>query len=161
MNVQTSQQLALWLAKNQPLVFKQLVRESARQGQLRGVTDWLSAVGSSLSSAVQAAGSFIASPEGMATLGTIGGMVLQTRAQKDALKVQIANARAGYAPVPIESVGANPNSSIPIYVDPVTGQRYPLTSQVSQSLMPTMTLQSMLPWLLGGGLILVVLLFRK
>ena len=143
-------ELAMWIARNQPLVFQQLVREANRRGQLSGITDWLSTVGSSLGEAAKSVGSFLGSKEGIATVGTIGALYLQSQAQKDALKLQVRQAQAGQSPVPIQSVGANPYSSVPIYTDPLTGQQSYLTPQLTAQLQPGMNWSQVVPWILGG-----------
>lgn len=126
--------LALWLSQNQPQVFAALLAKANKQGQLHGITDWLSSVGTSLSSAVQSAGSFLASPAGVGTLAAIGTTYLQTQAQKDALKLQMAQAQAGYAMQPIVSNATS--QQYPMYYNAQTGQYQPLTSSLTNQLMP-------------------------
>lgn len=150
-------ELAVWIARNQPHVFEALVREANKRGQLHGITDWLSSVGSSLGDAAKSVGSFLTSQQGIATLGTIGGLYLQTQAQKDALKLQIRQAQVGQAPIPIQSVGANPYSSVPVYTDPTTGQSYSLTPQLTSQLQSGNGWRDSLPWLIGGGFLILVL----
>lgn len=163
------EELALWLAKNQPQVFKSVLRtlaqdEARRRGTgMAGISDWLSGIGSTLGGAVKSVGSFITSPTGLATLTAAGGLYLQTQAQKDALKVQVANARAGYSPAPIQTIGTTPQTQLPVYTDPATGIQYPFTSQLSSQLMPQKTFRDYLPWIgLGiGGVALVYFLTRS
>lgn len=153
--------LALWIAQNQPHVFKALTAEANKSGQLNGITDWLSSVGSSLGTAVKSVGSFLTSPAGLASLTTAGGLYLQTQAQKDALKLQVAQAQAGYPPQPVYSAGANGQATY--YVDPSTGRQYPLTPELTNYLQPAKTIKDYLPWigLAGGGLLLMFVLGRK
>lgn len=158
MNVKSGEALAIWLAQNQPQVF-QAMYEAAHRDQnvqrgMHGISDWLSAVGTSIGTAAKAVGQFVTSKEGLATLGTIGGLYLQTQAQKDALKLQVANAQAGQAPAPVQSVGANPYSAVPVYIDPVTGQQQALTPQLAQQLAPS-PLQQYGPWMMIGGALLL------
>lgn len=155
MNKQNADALANWLARNQPQVFEQLYKAAHQRAQLSGITDWLSAVGTSVGTAAKSVGSFLTSQEGMATLGTIGSIYLQSQAQKDALKLQVANAQAGYAPANVQTVGANPYNSVPVYVDPVTGYQQPLTPQLTQQLMPPSSIMQYLPWVLAGGVVLL------
>lgn len=145
--------LAAWLAQNQPDVFKALVAKANASGKLHGITDWLSNVGTSFGSAVKAVGSFVASPAGMGALTSMAGVYLQSQAQKDALKLQVSMAQAGYAPAPVVTNATS--GQYPMYVDPRTGQQIPLTSQLANSLMPQRSLSDYWPWLLGGGLLLV------
>lgn len=149
--------LALWIAKNQPQVFERLMRSAQQRAQLSGITDWLSSVGTSLGGAVKSVGSFLSSPEGMATVGALGTVYLQTQAQKDALKLQLSQARAGYPPQPVYSVGTQ---NVPYYQDPATGQSYPLTSQLASQLQPPM---NWTPIAIAGGVgaLLLVLFMGK
>jgi len=150
---------ALWLAHNQPEVFEGALR--AAQGKsvprsvsnLAGISDVLSSFGTSFTTAVKSVGSFVASPQGMATIGTIGGMYLQSQAQKDALKLQVATIKAGYPPQPVTNSGYNTNSAVPIYGP--TGEV--LTSQLANQLTPSASLMNYAPWILitlGAGYLL-------
>lgn len=152
--------LAIWLAENQPEVFEALLRSA--QGKnvprdaagLAGIADTLSALGTSFGSAVRSVGSFLTSEQGMRTLGTVGGLYLQSQAQRDALRLQTAQVQAGYAPYPVQNVGVNTDSAVPVYGP--TGQR--LTPTLAQQLMPQGSiLRDYLPWLLlfGGALALL------
>lgn len=156
-----AESLALWLAQNQPNVFKALTVEANKRGRLNGITDWLSNVGSSLGGAVKSVGSFLTSEEGLGALTAAGGLYLQSQAQKDALKIQVAQAQAGYPPAPVYSAGSNPNSQIPYYVDPSTGKQYSLTPQLTNYLMPQKTFQDYLPWIMGGAFAIVAFLAIK
>jgi len=147
--------LALWLAQNQPHVFQALMQHSRQRAQLSGVTDWLSSVGTSLGGAVKSVGSFLTSQEGIATLGALGTTYLTTRAQRDALRVQVAQAQAGYPPQPVYTVGTD---QTPYYRDPATGQSYPLTSQIANQLQPAM---NWTPLLIGGGVLFTILLLMR
>lgn len=153
---QSAQSLAIWLAQEQPQVFEALLRKSMGEPkpQLNGLTDWLSSIGTTIGSAVTSASKYLTSEDGIKTLSTIGSVYLQTQAQKDALKLQLAQAQAGNALYPIQSVGANYNTAVPIYTP--TGQS--LTPSLTNQLWPTQT-TNWLPWLLGGGALLLVGLF--
>lgn len=152
--------LARWLADNQPEVFEgvlrtALVKKTPRSTVgLSGISETLSAFGTSFGSAVKSVGSFLTSEDGMKALGTVGGLYLQSQAQKDALKLQTAVVQAGYSPYPVQNVGVNTNGASPIYTP--TGQY--LTSSLANQLTPkTSVLQEYLPWVLlfGGGLALL------
>lgn len=149
--------LAVWLADNQPEVFEGVLRtalvKNAPRGVagLSGITETLSSLGTSFGSAVKSVGSFLTSDNGMKTLGTVGGLYLQSQAQKDALKLQSSMVQAGYAPYPVQNVGVNTDTAVPVYGP--TGQR--LTPSLAQQLMPQGSLlRDTLPWLLlfGGAL---------
>lgn len=156
MSAHTNEALARWLAVNQPKVFEALVAKS-RQHQLNGVTDFLKSVGTSFGSAVKSVGSFLSSKDGMATLGAIGGIYLQTKAQKDALKLQVQLAQAGQPLANIQSTGPTPSAS-PIYVDPATGAAYPFTSSLAQQLRPK---TNWMPILIGGGLAIALIFMLR
>lgn len=140
--------LARWLAINQPEVFEGLLR--AAQGKtiprtvsnLAGIMDVLGNFGTTFSGAVKSVGSFLTSDAGLATVGTIGGLYLQSQAQKDALKLQVATIKAGYPPQDIVNAGPNTNSAVPIYAG--TGQA--LTPQLAARLTPRSILADYAPW---------------
>lgn len=153
---QSAQSLAIWLAQEQPQVFEALLRTAMGEPrpQLNGLTDWLSSIGTSVGSAVSSAAQYLTSQEGMKTLSSIGAVYLQTQAQKDALKLQLAQAQAGNALYPIQSVGGNYNTAVPIYTP--TGQS--LTPSLTNQLWPTQT-ANWLPWALAGGALLLFGMF--
>lgn len=143
------EELALWLAQNQPEVFENVLR-TARGGSLgaprglAGVTDFLTSIGTSVGSAVKNVGSFLASPDGMKTLGAVGGIYLQSQMQRDALRLQLATVNAGYAPLPIQNVGTSTNTSVPIYRP--TGET--LTPSLARQLAPSAGVLQHWPWML-------------
>lgn len=152
--------LAIWLATNQPEVFEGVLRTAlvkkmpASVSGLAGINETLTAFGTSLSGAVKSVGSFLNSEQGMATLGTVGGLYLQSRAQKDALKLQTSMVQAGYAPYPVQNVGVNTDTAVPVYGP--TGQR--LTPTLMQQLMPQGSLlREYLPWVVVLGSALAAL----
>lgn len=147
---QSAHAMAIWLAEQQPQVFEAVLRTALgeQQPKLAGLTDWLSSIGTSVGNAVNAAGKYLASEDGMKTLSMIGSTYLQTQAQKDALKLQMAQAQAGQQLYPIQSVGQNPYTSIPTY----NGQT--LTPSLTQQLWPAST-TNWIPWAIGGALLLM------
>ena len=143
--------LAIWLAENQPEVFEGVLRTALVKSAprnvagLAGISETLSALGTSFGSAVKSVGSFLTSDDGIKTLSTLGTVYLTSQAQKDALKLQTAQVQAGYAPYPVQNVGVNTNSAVPVYSP--TGQR--LTPSLAQQLMPQgSVLREYLPWAL-------------
>lgn len=150
---QSAHSLAIWLAEQQPQVFEAVLRTAMGESkpQLNGLTDWLSSIGTSVGNAVNAAGRYLASDEGMKTLSSIGQVYLASQAQKDALKLQLAQAQAGNQLYPIQSVGQNPYSAIPT----INGQT--LTPTLTQQLYPTNNAK-WIPWAIGGVLLVVGLI---
>lgn len=156
--------LAQWLAVNEPELFAALAARVDQQ--LAGFTDFLStigsgiakaatAVGSTLNTAAKSVGSFIASPNGMSVLTTLGQTYLQTQAQKNALQVQLAQASAGQMPAPIETrYDAASGAYVPVFT-PVAGAPQPLTPQLTQQLLQQSIApgwQRWLPWIIAGTL---------
>lgn len=142
--------LAVWLANNQPELFENVLR-TARGASLApprgfaGLTDFLSTIGTSVGSAVKNVGSFLATEDGMKTLGTVGGLYLQSQMQRDALRVQLATVQAGYAPLPIQNVGASTNTSVPVYQP--TGEA--LSPSLARQLTPPASILQNWPWALA------------
>lgn len=164
MKIEAAEALAKWLAENQPEIFEGALR--AAQGKpiprtasnLAGIADVMSSIGTGLSTAVRSVGSFIASPGGVATLGTLGGLYLQSQAQRDALRLQTSAAQAGYSPYPVQNTGYNTNSAIPIYTP--TGQMLTpqLTNQLYQQSV-TASIMQYLPW--GIGILAALFFFSS
>lgn len=152
------EEFALWLAQNQPRVFQALLVSARKRAHLSGITDWLTNVGTSVGGAVKSVGSFLTSGEGMATVSALGTVYLQTRTQRDALRLQLQQAQAGYSPQPVYTVGAG-DTGVPYYRDPVTGHSYPLTSQLANQLKPSTS--STLTGIVVGAVLLTLFLFLK
>lgn len=144
-------ELAKWLALNQPEVFEALVCAQAGEvnPHLNGITDWLTSIGSSIGTAVKSVGSFLTTQQGIATTAAIGSLYLQTQAQKDALKIQVANAAAGNPLPAISTVGTTAGNSYPVY------QGNALTPSIAAQLMPK---RNWIPWVAGGLAIFALLL---
>lgn len=161
--------LAEWLAQNEPELFAALAAR-AEQG-LSGITDFFStlgtgiakaasSIGTGLTTAVKGVGSFLASPNGLSTLSTLGQTYLQTQAQKNALKVQLATVQAGQQPAPIETrYDAATGTYVPVYVPPA-GTAQLLTPDLSAQLMRDAqpAWNRYMPWLIGGGIAAAFLL---
>jgi hypothetical protein len=157
--------LAQWLAVNEPELFAALAARADRTGDLSGITDIISSigsgiakaastVGSGLTAAVKGVGSFIASKDGLSTLASLGGSYLQTQAQKNALQVQLAQVQAGQPPAPIETrYDPTTGSYVPVYV-PASGVPQALTPDLSAQLLRQAGFDwgRWAPWLIGGGI---------
>lgn len=131
----------------------------------------LSSVGSDLSGAVSKVGSYIASPSGASTLSNLAGSYFNYRTatsgnslQNQILGAQIANAQMGLSPQPVTYQTNALGQTVPVYAGTNSlGQpmSYGITSANVGSLYPS-TMSSYLPWILGGGaaLVLLMLLMR-
>lgn len=168
----SGEEFALWLAKNQPDLFLKMLK-AAQGGKLAGLTDVLASIGSGLSTAAKAVGSFAVSKEGATTIASLGAVYLTTRQQKAALNTQVQLAQLGQSPAPI----AMPPGMQPILssapVSPVTGiptasgtlqnfQPIPYTPEVGQQLVTTAAFKAYAPWALAvGGVFLALFAFRR
>jgi hypothetical protein len=149
---------AQWLLVNEPELFNALLARTPQS--VNGIADILSNVAGGITSAAKNVGSFLASDAGIATLGTLGAVYLQSRAQKDAVKVQLAQAQAGQPPAPIQTQPTPSGTVAPFYYPP-NAAPVPLTPQLTQQLMPP---RNYTPWIIGGGLIfagLIAAAFRR
>lgn len=181
MNEAAAAALALWLQRNEPELFAALARKvgvpqppgpGELAGELAGWADVFKSVGSAIATGVskiggiaKSVGSFIASPNGVNVLSTLGETYLATKAQKQAVEVQLAAAQAGLPPAPIETTfDPATNTYVPIIQNPATGFSQPLTPQISTQLLaelgtarPGFDWRKWAPWLAVGGLGVVLL----
>ncbi len=150
--------LAEWLAANEPELFEVLLREAATErAQLHGLTDFLSTIGSSISTAASTVGNFLTSSKGMDTLTSLGSTYLQVRQQSNVLKTQVALAQAGMLPAPISNtIGAN-GQTVPVY----TPTNQVATNQLLARLQPSFFEQYKMPIVLGGAALLLLVLVLK
>lgn len=159
-----AQAFAAWLSQNEPELFAALVQRARQRGDApaAGLGDWssiLSSIGSGIASAVKNVASYVSSPQGVNSLSSLAQTYLQSQGQKNALKVQLAQAQAGYAPAPIETrYDAATNTYVPIYTPPIgtpgAGTAIPLTPDLSAQLLSNAQgadWTRWLPWIIGGG----------
>jgi hypothetical protein len=164
MKQEAAQSLAQWLQRNEPELFAALAQQAARAGDLAGITDVLSSIGSGIAkvagsistgvaTAAKTVGGFLASSNGLSVLSSLGQTYLQSTAQKNALQVQLAAAQAGMAPAPIETRYDPATNS---YV-PIVGGTQLLTPQLTAQLLAqqrgSFDWQRWAPWLIGAGLL--------
>ena len=150
--------LALWLAKNEPEIFAIMEREAnAKMATLSGWSDVLSNIGTGISNAASAVGSYLTSSQGANTLTSLASTYLAGKQQKNVLNTQLALAQAGLPPAPItNTIGAN-NQVVPVY----TPTNQVATNQVLMSLQPSFLDKYKIPIIAGGaGLILLIALMR-
>lgn len=129
----------------------------------------------SIGSAFSSAGSVIASvarnltnPQVLSAAGNIAATVIKADAQNQAinaqqqavLQTQLARVQQGQSPAAIQYVKNAAGQSVPLYYNAATGQYVPASTPTLSSLMPSGT-PTWLPWVLGGGLVLTVLLSSR
>lgn len=138
---------AQWLLVNEPELFNALLARTPQS--LHGWADVLGSVGGAISSAAKNVGSFIASDAGQSVLGTLASTYVATQSQKAALKVQLAQAKAGQPPAPIQTQATATGTGAFYYPAP-NAAPVPITPQFAQQLMPP---RDYTPWIIGGGAI--------
>jgi len=158
MKEQSAVELAAWLAENQPNVFAALeTRAATASARLNGITDFLSNVGSSITTGVANVAKFLTSNEGLASIGTLGTAYLQNKTQANVLQTQMNLAMAGQSLAPIlNTIGANGQT---VAIDQRTGM--PFTSQNIGQYQPSFLAQWGIPLAVGGGLLLIMAMLRR
>lgn len=168
MTPQSAQSFATWLMKDQPELFLALAERAGVQvnrQNMGGFSDILSAIGSGVSNAVKSVGSFLTSSQGLTTLTSLGTAYLTTAAQKNAVNIQLEQAKANAAAAPIQTT-YNPNSgAYEVVYTNQNGQQVPVTAQNKNQLLnygSTSILSQ--PWFpyaaIAGVGILAYLIFR-
>lgn len=163
MNPNVAAEFAQWLANDQPELFVALYKRALPAVQkakgLSGFTDVLSSIGSGLSKAVSQVGTFLSSPQGQQTIATLGNAYLQTKAAREAVKVNLQRAQTGQAPAPIQTV-YNPNTmQYEAMVTQANGALSPLTPTLANRLS---SLPAWVPWAAGAaGVVLLVILATR
>ena len=160
MKYQNAEQLAQWLMKNQPDVFTALAKQAEGRAQLAGISDFFSSLGTGVANATSQVGSFLTSQDGLKTLSGLTAVYLQTKAQKDALNLQVKLAQAGQ---PLAAVSNTSDvyggASVPYYYG--AGVPQPLTSSLAERLMPRGGSDYMPYIIIAGVLGLAVLALRR
>lgn len=131
MTPQSAESFALWLMKDQPQLFIALAERAGVPvvKQLNGFADIFSAIGSGISTAAKSVGSFLTSSAGLTTLSTLGGVYLNTQAQKKAVQIQLEQAKAAQAAAPIETAYNPTTQAYEVLYTQQNGQRVPVTNQ--------------------------------
>lgn len=139
---------AQWLMVNEPQLFEALLARTPQS--LHGFADILSNIGGGIASAAKNVGSFLTSEDGMKTLGSLSTVYLQTRMQKDAMKIQLAQAQQGLPPQPIQT---QPTASgqVGAFYYPPNAAPIPVTPQLAAQFIP----RDYTPWYIGGGVLLL------
>lgn len=156
MNKTSAEQFAKWLANDQPELFVALYRK-ANPSVVKSLSDFsdvLSSIGTGLSSAVSAVGSYVSSPQGMQTIGTLGAAYLASKASTSAVSTNLARAQAGYAPAPIQTV-YNPQT---MQYEAIVSQNGSYIPLAKANVMPSgFASIPIWAWATGGGLLLLLI----
>lgn len=165
MNPVAAKSFAEWLAHDQPELFVALYKKALPMEVQRGLsglsgfTDILSSIGTGLSSAVSSVGSFLSSPAGLTTVGTLGATYLQSQAAKQAVNVNLARAQSGVQAAPIQTVYNPSTRQYEAQLVQPTGQSIQLTPSIMRSIAPGMPTWA--PWAIGGVALIALLLFLR
>lgn len=149
MTFKNAQDLAAWIAKNNPPLFLALKKNAEARAHLAGITDFFSSIGSGLATATKQVGSFLTSEDGLKTLGALGGAYMAHKSQKEALQLQVKLAQAGQPLAPV-TYGADPYGGAGAYYYPSNGAPVMMSSQLAQQLSPPVNWSRYLPFIIGG-----------
>ncbi len=147
---------AQWLMVNEPHLFNALLARTPQS--LHGWTDILSSVGGGIASAAKNVGSFLVSENGMKALSGLSGVYLQTRMQKDALKIQMTQAQRGLPPAPVQTQIDPSTGQVAAYYYPQNAAPVPLTPTVARQLLPP---PQYWPYAIGAGVLLLAAFFMR
>ena len=158
--------LAKWHAAVHPDVFKALYEKAKNVpipknvAGLGDISDWLSGIGDSLSSAASAVGNFISSPEGISTLSSLGTAYLNNQTANNVLQTQVLRAQAGQNPAPVQYVQNAQGQTIPVIGNGIAQTQ--VTPQILQSFRPNSFMSQYGLWIgLGAAAIVVIYLLRS
>lgn len=179
---QAATQLAIWLYNTHPDLFLAAYHKAAfgATPQTKGlgdVSDFLSSIGTNVSDAVSSVGSWLTTGGGLNSMAALGTAVLNNQTQQNVLNTQLARVQTAQAPLAIGYAQNAQGQIVPVL--PVSSAGTPVTysastPQVASYLTATPAvlsqytpsffaqLQQYLPWILGGGALLVgISLFRR
>lgn len=159
MKYRNAEQLAQWLMKNQPALFTALARQAEGRAQLAGISDFFSSLGTGVANATTQVGSFLTSEDGLKTLTGLTGVYLQTKAQKEALQLQVKLAQAGQSVAPVANTTDVYGGTAPYYYPPGGGPPQPFTQSLAQRLAPQGDYTPLI--LLGVGLGALIIFARR
>lgn len=127
----------------------------------------LSSVGSGLASAVDLVAGAVTNPQVLASAGNLAANVIKSQAQTQSasqalaiLQAQQARTLSGVGAAPV-TYRVNPatGQSVPYYYNAQTGQYTPVSAGVGAISLPG-NLNTYLPWILAGGIVLVLFMAR-
>lgn len=152
--------LAQWLAKNEPALFDLMAREAATESaQLNGISDFITSLTSSVTTAAKSVGTYLTSAKGMDTLLAAGSAYLGYKTANNVLQTQAAIASAGGFPAPITNT-TNPANGQSLAVYTPTNQA--VTPSLLNQLQPSFLSQYGPMLALGGvGLFVLISLLRR
>lgn len=162
MNKQAAYQFAQWLKGTHPEIFLSILRHT-QPGALGDISDTLSSIGDTLSSAVSAVGDFVSNPQNVASLSGAASAYFKSQtpvaanAQGAVFSTQLQRAQAGLAPAPIGYTSAY--GSQPVYAS--GGQLYPVTATTLQGLQPSFLQKYGVILAIGGGAVLLLALLTR
>lgn len=129
MTLQNGKQLALWLLAVHPDVFAAVYKKAVGAAGLGDVSDVLDSIGSGISDAASAVGTFFTTPSNITALTSIAGSYFQSQAsqanaqtQLAVLQAQAARTLGGQAPAPISYVQTSTGALQPVYVPAMSQQ---------------------------------------
>lgn len=190
MTKQAGTQLALWLLSVHPDLFAMVYKQAAAAQGLGDISDVLDSIGSGISDAASAVGTFLTTPSNVTALTSLASNYFTSTAsqanaqtQLAVLQAQAQRTQAGLSPAPVTYVTSAQGVTTPVYVPamasqigapaaavpvnagaPVTlsnGQvAYPLTSSSVASLLPGF-LQTYGVYIMIGGALLALGLFMR
>lgn len=152
-----------WLMKDQPELFIALAQSAGVPviKNLAGFSDILGAIGSGISNAASAVGTFLTSSQGLTTLATLATTYVSSQAQKSALNLQLAQAQANKPAAPIETQYNPTTAQYEVLYTQQNGQKVPLTAQDMASFNSIVS-KPWFPFVLAGGVAFILFfLFRR
>jgi hypothetical protein len=168
MNINSANQFARWLQVTHPDIFRSILQRV--QPVVAGMGDWTdtlstiaSDVGSGISSAVGAVGSFVSNPANVNALSSVASAYFKSQtpsptlasAQSSVLQTQLARAQAGLPPAPI---GYNASGQ-PVYQS--ASGAYSLTPSTLAGLQPSFLQKYGMILAIGGGAVLLLALLTR
>lgn len=158
MNKSIAIEFARWLATDQPELFVALFKRAKQaSGELAGIADIFSTIGTSLGNAASAVGSYLTTPGGMNAITQLGSAYLQSRAARQSVQLNLDRARAGQSPEPIQTA-YNPATGQFEVVDMNSGAQVLPGARSNITALPMLE-SRWLPFAIAGGVLVLGLFF--
>jgi hypothetical protein len=165
MNKIAGQQFAHWLSLEHPDIFLSIRKHTLPVNHpaqaLGDISDVLSSVGDSLSSAVSAVGDWVSTPSNVTALSSVASAYFKSQtpvvgnAQNAVFQTQLQRAQYGQAPANITYAQNAAGQLMPVY----NGQA--LTPQQLQGMQPTFLQKYGTVLAIGGGAVLLVMILMR